>query len=727
MKMFYISNLDERLPEKEDITIVLKEGDYYLEKPIKLDRHYRKLTLKAEGKVRLIGGKRLEGVEKVKDKKILRRFDEKVRDKILQCDLTKNGVSKLIPFSARGFGRPITPSHTELFVDTIPYNISQYPKKGKYMPITGYLKEVINEWDQKVGSLEAGFKYDSERPKNWAPSTNIWVNGYWSWDWANTYERVAELDVNNMTVKTAPPYGHHAFKVGQRFYFLNILEEVTEPGDYYIDAQTKILFFYPRDNAKCEEVIISVMDEPLMEIDGADSIVIEGITFEAATSFGLRILNSDNIHIKNCYFRNIGNTAIDILNSKNVQIANCTIHDTGDSGINIVSGDRRTLTPANISVYNNHIYNIAKWVRCYQTPIKISGVGISATHNLIHDCPHTAILFSGNDITLGYNEIYNVVMETGDAGAIYTGRDYTFRGNRVCNNYIHHLGGVGMGTMGIYNDDCVSGTHMEGNVFHEVSRAVFLGGGRDLLVKNNVFIDCYPAIEIDGRGASNHKVWKNMVFNIMKNRFYQIGGDRSPFIEKYPELAVIDEFYKQDKPIPPQAVIQNNVYCSKRKLELKWDSEKGKILTESNFACGIDDFEDFKARDFRLKANSEAFNYGYVNVDFYKIGLVEEDRTVNPPKVISHLEIDRDTNTILLLLNNQSDKEVHGRMILYTNKHIENFSGTSIEIDLTAYEVKEYKVALPRIYEKVQIETRCDVAGVRPCRTEFDPEKNNTY
>lgn len=368
-----------------------------------------------------------------------------------------------------------------------------------------------------------------------------------------------------MTVRTAPPYGNYAFKTGQRFCFLNILEEVTEPGDYYIDKKTSMLYFYPSENSKCEEVIISIMDEPLLEITDSENINIEGLTFEAVRGNALKISNSSNIHVDNCTFRNVGNNAIDITDSNNVRVTACTIHDVGDGGISVLSGDRKTLTPANISIHNNHIYNIAKWTRCYRSAINITGVGISATHNLIHNCPHIGILYWGNDITIENNEIYNVVMETGDAGAIYTGRDYTFRGNRVCKNFIHHLGGVGMGTMGIYNDDCVSGTLMQDNFFYEVSRAVFLGGGRDFLVKNNVFINCYPAIEVDGRGASTHKVWRNMVDNMMKKSFYDIGGDKAPYIEKYPELAVIDNFYKQNKPIPPSAVIENNIYCSDRK------------------------------------------------------------------------------------------------------------------------------------------------------------------
>ena len=68
----------------------------------------------------------------------------------------------------------------------------------------------------------------------------------------------------------------------------------------------------------------------------------------------------------------------------------------------------------------------------------------------------------GNDHVIEFNEIHHVALETGDVGAIYTGRDYTYRGNRIRHNFIHDTGGVGMGSMGVYMDDCVSGTLIAG-------------------------------------------------------------------------------------------------------------------------------------------------------------------------------------------------------------------------------------------------------------------------
>ena len=38
---------------------------------------------------------------------------------------------------------------------------------------------------------------------------------------------------------------------------------------------------------------------------------------------------------------------------------------------------------------------------------------------------------------------------------------------------------LGMGSMGVYMDDCVSGTEVTGKVFYQVHWAMFIGGGRD--------------------------------------------------------------------------------------------------------------------------------------------------------------------------------------------------------------------------------------------------------
>ncbi|MFQ9802039.1 MAG: hypothetical protein ACLR23_27605 [Clostridia bacterium] len=79
-------------------------------------------------------------------------------------------------------------------------NLSQYPKKGNYLPITGYEKEIINECEEKIGHPDSFYRFDDPRPSKWAANSDLWVHGYWCWDWANSYEHVTELDPDAMTV-----------------------------------------------------------------------------------------------------------------------------------------------------------------------------------------------------------------------------------------------------------------------------------------------------------------------------------------------------------------------------------------------------------------------------------------------------------------------------------------------------------------------------------------------
>ena len=78
-------------------------------------------------------------------------------------------------------------------------------------------------------------------------------------------------------------------------------------------------------------------------------------------------------------------------------------------------------------------------VKTYSPAISLSGVGNIAAHNEIHDGPHTALRFSGNDHIIEFNEFYNVMQESTDMGVIYAGRDHTYWGNKIRHNYFHDI------------------------------------------------------------------------------------------------------------------------------------------------------------------------------------------------------------------------------------------------------------------------------------------------
>src|SRR5207244_9023825 len=117
----------------------------------------------------------------------------------------------------------------------------------------------------------------------------------------------------------------------------------------------------------------------------------------------------------------------------------------------------------------------------------------------------------------------------------------TFRGNRIVHNFIHETGGVGMGSMGVYMDDCVSGTEVFGNVFYKAHWAMFIGGGRHHRVENNLFVDCDPAIRADGRGPDRSPVWRETVDNFRRDQLAAVAATLYP--DRYPSPTPLHPAY----------------------------------------------------------------------------------------------------------------------------------------------------------------------------------------
>jgi hypothetical protein len=161
----------------------------------------------------------------------------------------------------------------------------------------------------------------------------------------------------------------------------------------------------------------------------------------------------------------------------------------------------------------------------------------------MHDAPHTAVLFTGNAHTVEYNEIHHVCQFSSDAGAIYTGRDWGYRGNRVRFNFIHDIDTwfEGWGVHGVYLDDCVSGIAVFGNVLYRISGlGVLNGGGRDNLIENNVLARNGTGLSADSRGLTAITNTPGDSWNLLERLAADgIKYQQPPWSTAYPKLAAI--------------------------------------------------------------------------------------------------------------------------------------------------------------------------------------------
>lgn len=639
------------------LTIWLQDGDYRRTNALELTEadsgtEGAPIVWRGErsGRARLLGGPTLSGFRPVSDPAVLSRLDAAARPHVREVDVsglagwpiagsggtgTGTGTGKGPEagpswMKSRGFARPTTPSHPELFFGTRPMTLARWPNEGAWEKIAG-LPEGQGKGDDhggRIGDLPGGFHYAGDRPSRWKNTGDLWVHGYWAWDWANSYERVAELDLARRFVRTAPPHGLYGFRVGQRIHFLNILEELDQPGEWFLDRAAGRLYFWPPAPLESGEALLSLLDQPFVRINGASHLTFQDLAMEATRGTGVEIRGGRGVRVMSCLLRNIGNTGVAVSGGSNHHVIGCDIFDTGDGGVVLDGGDRQTLTPSGHTAEHNHFQRQGRWSKCYVPAILMNGVGQQALRNHIHDHPHCAILFNGNDHLIEGNDIHHIALESGDVGAIYTGRDYSYRGNRIRRNYIHETGGVGMGSMGVYMDDCVSGTEVTGNIFYRAHWAMFIGGGRDHVVENNLFVECDPAVRADARGLDRAPVWRSMVENYMRQQLAAVPA--ALYRERYPEIRALDAFYGPPggpaltgtafTGIPAENNrIARNV-CVGKWLELGWHASAAGFTVTNNYVTTNRLAVGSAAEGFPLPRQSPAWKLGFKPIPFDQIG-----------------------------------------------------------------------------------------------------------
>jgi len=630
----------EKLPSG-GVTVFIRGGMYRLNETFRLGPEDAG-TVEApvawrgyEGETaRFIGGAVIGGFSPVDDATILERLPQSTRGHVLAAHLPSQGVSDFGTLTTRGMGRPITPAALELFSGGFPMTLARWPNDD-WVTIADVPTPMPDPMDESrtADSGKGFFAYSGNRPARWRDTGDIWVHGYWTWDWADSYERIKTIDTTRRIVTTHEPHGVYGYKKGQRFYYLNILEELDSPGEWYLDRDAGMLYFRPPGDTTPDEMIVSVLEQPLVALDNTAHVIVQGLALECGRGDGVVLDNCDSCSVRGCIIRNLGNRAVVVNGGTGNSVLGCDMYFTGDGGIVMSGGDRATLTPGGNEAVNNHIHNYSRWVRTYRPAIQLDGVGNRVAHNLIHDAPHTGVLFGGNNHILEYNEVHSICRETGDVGAFYIGRDWTMRGNIIRYNYFHNIEGpYTHGAMAVYLDDAASGTTIYGNVFFKASRAAFIGGGRDNLVENNLFVDCYPSVHVDARGIgwAASRIAKGGGWQ-MYEKLDAVRFSQPPYSERYPELATLPDDIPE---LPKGNIIRNNISHGGRWLDLQNGLDSlGIVMIENNIVDEDPGFIDPANGIFELRDDAPAYARGFEPIPFKEIGLITDDIRLSIPRV----------------------------------------------------------------------------------------------
>jgi hypothetical protein len=590
-----------------------------------------------------------------------RVIDPAARERLLHCDLRPHGVADSGQLSRRGHDvtRPeITKTPPpELYVNGMRMTRARWPNPDDHFP--QFLRGVQQSRHGVVGRagivdpgptaddadfLDRGgtIRYAFDRPALWKLADDIWLSGVFSWSWQWSFNRVAAIDVPSQTITLR--YGERSGitdKYSHDYFFAeNLLEEIDQPGEYFLDRTTGILFLLPPDGFGGDDttVCLSVLTEPLVRLSNGSHIHFEGLALDGGRAGGIVCHGGEGVLIDRCEIRNVSATGV-ALQGRDHGVRGCHIHHVGGAGVSLSGGNSDTLTSSGLFVEDSEIHHFAWLDRVYAPAVLLGfrSVGNRVAHNRIHHGPHVAVIVYGNDHLLEYNDIGHVVEDFTDMGAVYAnlGARPLERGTVIRRNYFHDIGQHHHLQNGVYPDNGTMGWLIEENVFHRIGgrgdaancRAVNNNTGAHIVTRHNVFIDCTIPYLMGTFCAPFHD--KNVAG--WEDYFRRHDLAQLPHAEKYPELL---RFWQEPRQYPATNRFEGNVIYnptvpllqSYGKLAMRDAAiieEGGTLATAHNWITTDDPgFLDAPSGNFTLRSDAEAVRRipGFPGVDFDTIG-----------------------------------------------------------------------------------------------------------
>lgn len=513
----------EKLPGPVGVSLL--PGEYPVQKTIELTAddsgtEQAPIVYRADqpGTAVLYGGKRLSGFAPVTDPKIIERLPDEAQDKVWQCDLKQAGVTDFGELVERGYGvRP--PSTTlELFFNGEPLTIARWPNSGFVNGGT------IVDPGSKRDDRPSVFEYLDQRHARWTRSEDAWLFGYFRHGWADRTLKIRSIDPASKRLACSPyALGSENmqpvtwFNKGRiKYYVFNLLEEMDQPGEWYLDRDAGILYVYPPSDPRDATVEVGMLTVPMLSLEGVAHVRIEGLTFDLSRTSGLLIRDCERCLVAGCTVRRFAGNGITMTGGRQNGILGCDLYSLGRRATEVIGGDRRTLTPGGHFVENCWIHSFGRLDHTYVPAVQLEGCGNRVAHNLMGDCPSSVVRFEGNDHSFEYNRVYRAILESEDQGAMEGFGNPTYRGVVFRHNYFSDIGPrEGMegpsGRAAIRLDDAISGMLVYGNIFQRASQGfggIQINGGRDNIIDNNLFAECEKGIT--GKYNSGNKHWERL-------------------------------------------------------------------------------------------------------------------------------------------------------------------------------------------------------------------------
>ena len=542
----------------------------------------------------------------------------------------------------------------QLFVNGQRRTRARTPNEG-YLHTDGPLPEIVNPQKQRDNpQAKLGFRYREGDLQQWNDLGNVNIFLYHSW--TASLHWIAELDEERQIVRfTAPsnwPIGY--WERTQRYYVENYREALDAPGEWYLDSNTRTLYYQPMDNEDLPQTRVEApVLRKLVQFNGdpetgrfVEHIRLHGLSFGYAdwarpktkvrptgrrrpgskprSSRAERAIASWT-GVKSPMSANtasISNAAAHI-----IKLARCHVHDLGAGGVRI--GHMSSPASANQATEHNTVENC--WIHDGGNVFR-AGVGVwigrsshnHIAHNEISNFDYTGISVgwswgyaesSAHHNVIEYNHVHHIGRGVlSDMGGIYTLG--VSPGTVVNNNCFHDIQSYAYGGWGLYTDEGSSGIVLENNIVYNTKTGGFHQHyGKDNVVRNNILAFSLQGqiqrsrqekhnsftfernIVIFDNGQLLAGNWGDDNFEMDYNVYWHTGGEVVRFLN----------------------------------LDFKAWQAKGK---DTNSIIADPHFADATGRNFQLNPESPAIKLGFKPIDRQRIGLIGDPDWIQLPRRI---------------------------------------------------------------------------------------------
>ena len=473
---------------------------------------------------------------------------------------------------------------------------------------------------------------------------------------------------------TSAPVGSFGSQLAD-YYLDNVAEDLSEPGEWYLDRKEGTLTYLPRPGQTPENTeiiapkalqLIGLLGEPEKNAF-VEHVRFEGLVFahtdwrhpahDGATVVGSSQPDRPGGHsrrhsrgqraaasqaacdvpgvitmeaarycaLEDCLIEHVGWYGVEIGDAcSGIRVVGCTIRDMGAGGVKINGAAacdpdvlvRRTglhLVSDNVIEQGGRVFHSAVGVLC------MNAFGVRIAHNLIRD-----IFYSG--VSCGWEWGYH---------------ESVSRDNVIEYNHIYNIGQGLLSDMGgIYTLGVQPGTVIRNNLIHDVRSAHYGGwciypdeGSSHILIENNV---CYNA---DRQAFHQHYGRENLVIN----NIFAFGGEAVAAYSRAEEhmgFTMIRNILVTDgKPVfstgysyrldrPRHRSDLNLIFDVSGRQPFFLESGKKKVSLARWRALGLDQhsivadpgFCNLNRMDFRLRPDSPALKIGFRPIDLSRVG-----------------------------------------------------------------------------------------------------------